>query len=404
MSYKMSGSELMKSGKRFSNAMWEYTWMLQRTGRQNEYADWDKVLDEVVERGYDCLRIDPFPHQIARGKDGRLIEEFENVVDYNYMWTCYQPAKYNPRKSLKEFMQKCKDRGIYVGLSSWYRRDTTHRELELETAEDYARIWTETLDFLAENDLLDGITWVDLCNEFPLDNWAPALKETLIETVSGQTQPVNVVASSWEDPTPESVERYSDFMKRAINPVREKYPQLLYTFSIAHSMMMKKLDYSCCDILDIHVWADHYFPWMVANGFMDMNEVFKPGESNMLTGHQASKIVEHIEKCCTYYPMFKYEIAKFLENETKEWAQIAKKADALLVTTEAWASIVYEDVFLNGALGEWDWFKEVCEMGVRAAVKNGWTSICTSNFCEPQFEGMWYDVDWHRKMNEIIKN
>ena len=160
MSYIMTGTELMKSGKRFSNAMWEYSWLLQRDGKQNEFADWDKVLDEVVERGYQCLRIDVFPHQIAAGKDGKIVDEFEHIPDFNFSWTRFEPVTYNPRKGLVEFMNKCKDRGIYVGLSTWLRHDTTHRELEVETAEDFARIWIETLDFLAENDLLDGIAWV----------------------------------------------------------------------------------------------------------------------------------------------------------------------------------------------------------------------------------------------------
>jgi Sugar-binding cellulase-like len=60
-----AGYELLKSGKRFSNTMWEFSWLVQRSGKQAEYANWDKVLDEVVERGYDCLRIDAYPHSIT---------------------------------------------------------------------------------------------------------------------------------------------------------------------------------------------------------------------------------------------------------------------------------------------------------------------------------------------------
>ena len=39
--------------------------------------------------------------------------------------------------------------------------------------EDFARVWTETLEYVGENGLLDIIEWVDFCNEFPLDVWAP---------------------------------------------------------------------------------------------------------------------------------------------------------------------------------------------------------------------------------------
>lgn len=403
MGYQMTGTERMKSGKRVAAAMWEYSWLLQRDGRQAEFADWDKVLDEVVERGYDCLRIDAFPHQIARGKDGQLIEEFDHVPDNNYMWTRYEPVHYNPRKGLVEFMRKCRDRGIYVGLSSWYRHDTTHREMEQETAEDYARIWIETLDYLAENDLLDAICWVDLCNEVLSKAWMPGFKEKLFSSPYMPDADDATLASMPFPLEPQSYTNFADFMNRAITPIREKYPQLLYTFSVYYGEQWKKMDWSCCDLIDLHIWSVFDMSWMVASGFYDMSKAFVAGNTNLLDNHLASKIVEHIEKSREYYMFFKPQIEEFLKKQLKEWSETAQKSDCLLITTEAWASVVYEDIFLKGALGEWDWCFEVDEFGVKTAIENGWTGICTSNFCEPQFEGMWHDIQWHKKMTDMIK-
>ena len=414
MGYKMTGSELMRSGKTFSNAMWEYSWLLQREGRQAEYADWDKVLDELVERGYDCLRLDAFPHNIAKGKDGKIIEEFDLVRDNNFGWTRNEPCRFNPRKGLIEFMQKCKDRGIYVGLSSWYRPDTTHRELEVETPEDYARIWTETLDLLAENDLLDGICWVDLCNEFPTPQWAPGVKLQLetAEPISkemyqalglpeGAALPstIAVVMGLSED----SKVRLSEFMKRAITPVREKYPDLLYTFSEVNMPNSKYLDYSACDLRDIHIWSVSEPEWSEVSEGNLLYQYMLAGDHSLLEGHQASALMHSIEMCCEKYPEYKEKIRIYFENEMKEIGEIARKNDMILVTTESWATVLYDDVYFGGALGEWDWCKEVDQEGLEIALKNGWTSVCTSNFCEPHFEGMWYDVEWHKRMNTIIK-
>ncbi|HEX2891357.1 cellulase-like family protein, partial [Vineibacter terrae] len=54
---------------------------------------------------------------------------------------------------------------------------------------------------------------------------------------------------------------------------------------------------------------------------------------------------------------------------------------------------------------EWDWIKDICERGVRQAAATGrWTAIATSNFCGPQFVGMWRDVDWHREMTRAIRS
>ncbi|MBW2293056.1 MAG: cellulase, partial [Deltaproteobacteria bacterium] len=42
--------------------MWDFSWATRRSGNEAEYADWDKVLDQLAERGYDNVRIDAFPH------------------------------------------------------------------------------------------------------------------------------------------------------------------------------------------------------------------------------------------------------------------------------------------------------------------------------------------------------
>jgi len=52
---------------------------------------------------------------------------------------------------------------------------------------------------------------------------------------------------------------------------------------------------------------------------------------------------------------------------------------------------------------DWGWIKELCEHGVRTACgTHQWSAMGTSNFCGPQFHGMWWDVAWHRRMTELI--
>lgn len=53
---------------------------------------------------------------------------------------------------------------------------------------------------------------------------------------------------------------------------------------------------------------------------------------------------------------------------------------------------------------QWDWVKELCAVGATRAANSGqWLAIATSNFCEPQFVGMWRDVAWHRRLTRNIK-
>jgi hypothetical protein len=79
-----------------------------------------------------------------------------------------------------------------------------------------------------------------------------------------------------------------------------------------------------------------------------------------------------------------------------EWSPTTDKP---LITTECWGLVDYKD----WPLLEWDWIKDLCELGVRTAAKTGrWVAIATSNFAGPQFRGMWRDAEWHRKITSLI--
>lgn len=60
-----------------------------------------------------------------------------------------------------------------MGLSSWYRLDVDEVCLKLDTPEKLADCWLTTLRSIEEDGLLDTILYVDLCNEWPGDSWAP---------------------------------------------------------------------------------------------------------------------------------------------------------------------------------------------------------------------------------------
>ena len=48
---------------------------------------------------------------------------------------------------------------------------------------------------------------------------------------------------------------------------------------------------------------------------------------------------------------------------------------------------------------------KTCAAGTRYAAETGaWAAIATSNFCGPQFVGMWRDIDWHRELTDLIKS
>ena len=92
---------------------------------------------------------------------------------------------------------------------------------------------------------------------------------------------------------------------------------------------------------------------------------------------------------------------KLLTDKIARLAQAARSAKQPLMTTECWAIVDYKD----WPMLPWGWVKEVCAIGtLNASAAGQWAAIATSNFCGPQFRGMWRDVDWHRRLTQAIKS
>ena len=389
-----TGVDFFESGERFAVTMWEYSWLVQRQGKQNEYADWDQVLDELVDRGYNCIRIDAHPHLIATGPDGAVQDEFTMLpVAESFMWGNHEPVTVNPRQGVVDFMRKAKERELYIGLSSWYNDDATHRKLTIRSPEDYARIWTETLDVLAAADLLDIVIWVDLCNEFPLAMWTPGVFEDIFGIPSGD-DPMAAIGLLHGEWSAEAMGRFEDYLTESIGGVREKHPDLKYTFSFCFfgSENIMKADVSALDLAEPHIWTTDDFAWGQESGMWQTQ-----------AGDYETSLRDYVRNTMKVYPAWKDRLREILDAGTDAWASWAADNDLPLVTTEAWTMVLYEDISRDGEAGEWEWFKEVAEVGVRLALEKGWQGICTSNFCQPHFEGMWKDVDWHKRMTDLIR-
>ena len=81
-------------------------------------------------------------------------------------------------------------------------------------------------------------------------------------------------------------------------------------------------------------------------------------------------------------------------------ATFSRSARLPIATSEGWAIVDYKD--WPGL--DWGWVKEMSEVALDQALTTGrWSLLCTSNFCGPQFVGMWRDVAWHRRLTERIR-
>jgi hypothetical protein len=371
--------------ERSAISMWDFSWLTRRDEPHAEYRDWDEVLDGLCERGYDCVRIDAFPHLVASDREGRLEERFTILPEpSSAQWGNKVPVTVEPRAALVEFMHKAKSRGLSVGLSTWFNPDTLKRRSEVRTPEDYARVWGETLRLLHEENLDDAIAWVDLCNEFPLGAWAHGAYPEIFDTRPGNMLPMLL---PWSRSSRAAVQSY---FTDAIGALKEEFPGHRYTFSTMFLMEgpVRKLDLSAFDLFEAHVWLTDRWRFSVPS----------LGLASMLQLPRSVPL--HASAAPRLYLLMRDRWIALLARRMQRLSAWASKRDLDLLTTEGWATVIYDD--LPGEGRHWDWLKDLCRQAVRLAIGYGWSGICTSNFSQPHFLGIWNDLAWHRELTGWI--
>ena len=188
--------------------MWDFSW-IERRWPGAGFESWDEALDQLTERGYDAVRIDAFPHLISADpqKEWTLIP-----VWYSNDWGSPYINRVRLVPQLLAFLEKCREKRVKVGLSTWYREDRDDVRKALNAPEKMAECWIDTLRLIEDAGLMDVILYVDLCNEWPGDFWAPFFTN----------DPPWMTWSCWH------TDASMAYMRKAIRLVRNAYPHLPY--------------------------------------------------------------------------------------------------------------------------------------------------------------------------------
>lgn len=350
-------------------AMWEFSW-IERRWPGAGFEDWDRALDELCERGYNAVRIDPFPHLLAADPHKRW------TLQPEWNTQCWGSPDVNRivlLPGLLEFIGKCRERGVRVGLSTWYRKDDADTRMTITGPEEMARIWVKTLDLIREAGLIDAILYADLCNEWPGEDWAPFVKPPV--SYGDWDQPVSL---AW--------------MPKAVALVRTQYPEMPLLFSVATGRMQSFLEHNLryFDLLDPHIWMAQQYSGEFYGECGYAYEHFDPkGYTNL-----------SLKATGVYRARPKYW-QKGLVDGIESFAEVSRKIGMPLATTECWGVVDYKD----WPLLQWDWVQELCALGAQqAAQSQRWLAIASSNFCEPQFVGMWRDKAWHQRVTAMIRS
>ncbi|WP_404425101.1 cellulase-like family protein [Nibricoccus sp. IMCC34717] len=354
----------------FAITMWDFSW-LERRWPGAGYEDWDQALGELRERGYDAVRIDAYPHLLLADK-GRAPREWELIPCWNQQdWGSPARVKVRVQPSLNAFVRACANAGIRVALSSWYREESERHRNRLVTPQRLAEAWITTLDSLAAENLLGTLLYVDLCNEWPLPQWTPFFTN-----------------EEGRDPCDWSSPKALRWVTEASALVRQAYPQLPITFSTTtprHDWYTPAMADSV-DFFEHHIWMASYSDFYTRVGYSydlfsstSYENLARNGESmyREAKSHWDGQLVAAIQSV----------------------AALSRTLNRPMVTTECWGPVDYKD----WPHFDWGWVKELCELGTLTACSTGrWAGMATSNFCGPQFRGMWRDVSWHRRLTDAI--
>ena len=178
----------------------------------------------------------PFPHWSHRRRTApRSKRYYFPKTDWKpALWGNQFSTQVNPRKALKEFIPRCLDRGLLLGLSTWFMGPGVER---IEGLDNFVRVWNQTLTFLKENDLLHNIYYVDLLNEYPLFSGFSWLRRQMDAQLQSQAEQAKAGgAHEWKAKT----ENYNDeksrafyvgFANDAIGRLQADWPGLDFLFS-----------------------------------------------------------------------------------------------------------------------------------------------------------------------------
>ena len=384
-------------------AMWDFSWLL-RHHKIGEFEHFDRVLDELVERGYNAIRMDAFPQFVASDGNGNIQERFYHPKEdwKPALWGNNYSMYSEPRKSLAELLSKCNDRNISIGLSTWFLGHGTQRNLEFEGVNGLVRAWDETLLFLDNNGLLKNILYVDVLNEYPLWHGFDWLKMKL-DSMSDKTQYLenNPDAHIADADFIKSVDGkfnrlqenfYRNFISSVLLKLKAKWPQLNFFASVTKYMHTpwEEADFTGFEGLDSHIWLTHYYDFGMSSGYFENVHTC----SNDLGFEKTQKAMK------AYWAKHKPKIVDWMDDELGKREELARKQNLVCGNTEGWGPINwYEHPLLD-----WEFTKEAGEICVDLALKHNFKFICTSNFTHPQFKGIWEDIEWHKRLTNKIKN
>ncbi len=375
--------------RRVTNAMWDYSW-LHGHHPGGPFEDWDRCLDELVQRGFNTVRIDAFPHITGAEKPENRSRTIPAAPLLNWGFST-RDCHHDYPASLIEFVQKCRSRNIWVILSTWSAKEIP-LQMEANGEERFHPLWLaweRTLDLLAAHQLLGSILYVDFDQEFPffsalqpvlneLDNTQSTVEGDAMEQAGRRSARGDILA--WNT---KQMDLVADYFTSTCRHFQSRYPGLRFTFSLTSFWReVRALQLRVFDVLELHIWI-HSPRFDARTGFPSL--IKNRGE------HDYRDYMRRLnESFAAMRPMY----MAAMHNQMREAANWAHEMAAPLITTESWGPWWHMD----SRDMDWQWLREWCEECMALAPKYGFWGVTPWNYSHPYWQN-WNDTTWYQKVN-----
>lgn len=347
--------------RRMTIIMWDQAFLF-RHAPGGSFEDYDKVLDETVERGYNTVRLDVMPSCIDLDNLDKVLE-FKGAPKYQ-PWGRDRDVAGPMGRWLQEFMDGVNKRGLHYTLSPWWANNPM---AQAELWVTFLKKWQKLFGF-------DGLAYVDLVNEFPcfMGGFGKSCEEK--------------TGRGWEFGA-DQIALAATEINAAFAYLRKELPELRYTVSI-HGDERWLAAPLTCDCLDVHFYADADKRWCERSGFYDFM-------AKGLIFNSDSWFKEFSDRCAksakAAAPMYRARQRHVLG----QFADWARKHGMPLTTSESWSCWYYYD----HKDMDWTWLLDWAEWTVEDAIDYGMWGWTPHNYCQPQFEN-WKDAAWHRRLTD----
>ncbi len=380
-------------------AMWDFSW-LQCAHPGGKFEDLARHVAGAAERGYNCLRVDVFPHYYVETAHhfpphglSRRIRTWGDVL-------APQGWKVDVRSCVRNLAHLCRQHNIFLALDTWTSfavlgRDRIPRVREERVCRAWAEAWVRALRLMREDGVLERAAWIAPLNEVPL--FLGALMESV--RVSDSKQRHEGLTDFQED-LPELDAVFLEINRWLGEAVadeitKDKIP-LAYSALGAENYARRVPDFY--DLVDIH-----FMPDLVLEE-EDRTELERAGSGASgfslhaaLNNYDLSLYSRAWAAACSrhYGRMLALAHAYCKGALARTTLPSGKRLSA--VVTEAYGPCNFPD----HPEVDWSWYKHWNADAARIFAAYRFNGLTLSNHAEPIFS-LWDDIDWHRRGTQAV--